>query len=116
MEKGLRYLSHMFLAMDQHLEYKNVIVVIFHIYIGKLNQIYTKKRCLLLKIPIFVGKKIKEKNQLKLVLFNKLVFLQLLAKYLCNLSSFDKVGLHHNKHNLIILLFFALLLLLFEFS
>ncbi len=33
-EKGLRYLSHMFLAMDQHLEYKNMIVYIYiYIYI-----------------------------------------------------------------------------------
>jgi hypothetical protein len=53
----------MFLAMDQHLEYKNVIVVIFHtyIYIGKFNQICTRKRCLPLEISILVGKnKIKE--------------------------------------------------------
>ncbi len=58
MEKGLSYLSHMFLAMDQHLEYKNVIVVFFiYIFVGKFNQIYTRKRCLTLEIPIFVGEK-----------------------------------------------------------
>lgn len=99
MEKGLRYLSHMFLTMDPHLEYKNVIVVIFHIYIYKENLTkFTIENMFTFQNSYFCWKK----NLIKTHFFNKLVCLQLLAKYLCNLSSFDKVGLHHNKNNLVI--------------
>jgi len=63
----------------------------------------------------FGWKKNQSKKSIKTFLFNKKNFLQLLAKHFCNLSSFDKVKLHHNKHNIIIHNFLHFLLLFLNF-
>lgn len=72
---------------------------LFFIYIYKENLTkFTIENMFTFQNSYFCWKK----NLIKTHFFNKLVCLQLLAKYLCNLSSFDKVGLHHNKNNLVI--------------